>query len=349
MIEQLKGFLEKQKANPKVSLFDEAATKQAIILPLLHLLGWNTYNIDEVTPEFSVENRKVDYALRLNNTNEVFIEVKKTGEDLEKYQEQLLDYSFRQGVELAILANGITWWFYLPTKKGDWKARKFYTIDITQQDSYDVAQKFVDFLSKDSVKTGKALQHGESIYKGKLKKKELEKTMPDAWNKLISEPDSLLIDLLSETTEKLCGFKPEVDEVTQFLKSHEDQFHLSTEPKEEITLPQSKRKRHKPIAVNTVNRDDFIHDIIKVLQKHGGRARKDKVEEEIYNMRKNIFKEQYYQELVSNGIPRWKHNIAWAKEDAKHEGLIKTPANSGWGIWELTEKGLKMSLKGVSD
>lgn len=68
MIEQLTAFIESLKANPKVSAYDEAATKQAIILPLLHLLGWDIHNIDEVTPEFSVENRRVDYSLRLNVT-----------------------------------------------------------------------------------------------------------------------------------------------------------------------------------------------------------------------------------------------------------------------------------------
>jgi hypothetical protein len=35
---------------------------------------------------------------------------------------------------------------------------------------------------------------------------------------------------------------------------------------------------------------------------------------------------------------RWQHFIAWAKEIAKHEGLVKRPAASGRGYWELTEK-----------
>src|SRR3989344_4368851 len=115
MSEQLKVFIENLKTNPRVVTFDEAATKQAIILPVLHLLGWNTYNIDEVSPEFSVEGGKVDYSLRDNNSNKVFLEIKKTSEDLEKHEEQLLFYSFRQGVKLASLTNGMTWWFYLPT------------------------------------------------------------------------------------------------------------------------------------------------------------------------------------------------------------------------------------------
>jgi hypothetical protein len=235
MIEELITFIENLKRNPNLSKFDEASTKQAIILPTLHLLGWNTYNIDEVTPEYSVENRRVDYSLRLNDTNEVFIEAKGAGASLENHEEQLLDYAFRQGVELAALTNGITWSLYLPTKKGDWKARKFYTIDIMQQESRDAAQKFTDLLSKENVQSGDALQNAESIYKGRLKKVKIEETLPQAWNKIIVEPDALLIDLVAETTEKLCGFKPDIDDVKQFLEHHQDQFIPA--PVEELAKP----------------------------------------------------------------------------------------------------------------
>ena len=224
MIEELITFIENLKRNPNLSKFDEASTKQGIILPILHLLGWETYNIDEVKPEYSVENRRVDYSLRLNDTNEVFIEAKGAGASLENHEEQLLDYAFRQGVELAALTNGITWSLYLPTKKGDWKARKFYTIDVIQQESKDAAQKFVDLLSKGNVQSGNSLQNAESIYKGRLKKVKIEETLPQAWNKIIAEPDALLIDLVAETTEKLCGFKPEVNDVKQFLERHKNDF-----------------------------------------------------------------------------------------------------------------------------
>ena len=68
---------------------------------------------------------------------------------------QLLDYSFRQGVELAILTNGKTWWFYLPTKKGDWKARKFYTIDIIQQESQLYVKVFFFIAFARTIANGK--------------------------------------------------------------------------------------------------------------------------------------------------------------------------------------------------
>jgi hypothetical protein len=157
MIEKLDTFIENIKRNPDLSEFDEASTKQAIILPILQMLGWNIFNTNEVKPEFSVEDGRVDYSLRLNDSNEVFVEVKSTSESLEKHEEQLLDYAFREGVELATLTNGITWSLYLPTKKGDWKTRKFYTIDIIQQEPRDAASKFADLLLKTNVLSGTAL------------------------------------------------------------------------------------------------------------------------------------------------------------------------------------------------
>ena len=50
-----------------------------------------------------------------------------------------------------------------------------------------------------------------------------------------------------------------------------------------------------------------------------------------------IFEQSWYQELVSHGVPRWKHFVAWAKERAKHDGLIKPPSESGTGFWEFVE------------
>jgi len=192
------------------------------------MLGWNVFNVDEVMPELTIENGRVDYALRIKNVNEIFVEVKKTSEDLDKiqYQEQLLNYSFRHGVEIAVLTNGTTWWFFLPKEKGDWKSRKFYSIDIIQQDVKDAVQKFIDLLSKTNVESGKALQTARTIYKGKQRHKVLEETLPDAWNKIISEPDALLLELISETTEKLCGLKPELEDVDRFVKRYQGQLIL---------------------------------------------------------------------------------------------------------------------------
>jgi predicted type IV restriction endonuclease len=103
MRDQLLAFVEEFKSDKRMTAFDEAATKQIVLLRILSLLGWNTYNIDEVVPEYSVGNQRVDYALRHSNMNKAFIEVKKVGEDLDRHQEQLLNYSFDEWYRVAIL------------------------------------------------------------------------------------------------------------------------------------------------------------------------------------------------------------------------------------------------------
>jgi len=54
----------------------------------------------------------------LGSQNKAFIEVEQTGTDLEQHQEQLLNYSFQEGVKLASLTNGVAWRFYLPLHEG---------------------------------------------------------------------------------------------------------------------------------------------------------------------------------------------------------------------------------------
>ncbi|MFW5983507.1 MAG: type I restriction endonuclease [bacterium] len=219
MKEELISFITDKRSDESIRRYDEATTKQAIVLRVLSILGWDIFDANEVKPEYSLSEKKVDYALRINNTNKVFLEVKKVNEEIDNHQEQLLNYSFQEGVKLAVLTNGITWWFYLPLNEGNWEQRKFYAIDVIQQDESDIADKFIDFLSKQTVKNEEAVKRAEQIYKGKVKNIEIKRNLPKAWNKLISEPDDLLVDLINETLEKICGYRADDEQVEHFLHS----------------------------------------------------------------------------------------------------------------------------------
>ncbi|MDI6643558.1 MAG: hypothetical protein QME14_00745 [Methanobacteriaceae archaeon] len=233
-MDELLEFILKLKSDSKLKLFDEASTKQAIILKILSNLGWDIYNVEEVVPEYSVGKRKVDYSLRDGNFNKVFIEVKKVDEDLEKHQNQLLDYSFHQGVKLAILSNGITWWFYLPLNEGSWEQRKFYTVEIYDQDARKIVNSFYKFLSKENVISGKAVEDAEKIHKSTIKDTLVKETLPEAWNKLLKEPDENLVELLAETTEKLCGYKPDYIDVGEFLNSYNPETTIKSSEETKI-------------------------------------------------------------------------------------------------------------------
>lgn len=222
MTEKLIATIETIKLT-KVEQFDETAIKQTVILRLLAELDWNIFDRDEVYPEYTIESKRVDFSLRSNNKNKVFIEVKRPGEEnLEKHQEQLLNYSFRQGVQLAILTNGITWWFYLPLREGEWTKRKFYTIDFKSQNEKEIAEKLTAFLLKENILTDKSIQTAEETLKGNNKEKEIKESLPVVWKNLLNKPSKEFIQLLADETEKHCGYRPIDDYVVKFLNNNEE-------------------------------------------------------------------------------------------------------------------------------
>jgi len=162
MKERIVSFIKelREKGN-KLEEYEETDTIQEIVLPLLARLGWNRDNKDEVKQQYRVDesrgsSTKVDFALRIKSANKVFIEVKRVKEQLQNHEDQLRDYVAVETVPFAILTNGKDWWFYLPSKEGRWKEKKFYMLDIINEPPDEVTSKFIDFLSKENIATDRA-------------------------------------------------------------------------------------------------------------------------------------------------------------------------------------------------
>ncbi len=155
--------------------FDETATKQYIILPILRSLNWqddNLYTL-EVFPEKRVGDGKVDYALQQNRTSLVFIECKRWGTSIEKFQAQICQYAFQAGIEIAIITNGKIWDFYLPNLTSTperrvipWEDRIFCSIDLEIQQ--EAVSDFQKYLSKSNVEQGKAKEEAQEAFQPRL-------------------------------------------------------------------------------------------------------------------------------------------------------------------------------------
>jgi hypothetical protein len=223
MKKQIVEFLESLKQNKKLATFDEASTKQAVVMRLLSLLGWDIFNVEEVYPDYAVSTQNVSYALRIRDTNKVFIEVKGVHKKLDTYQKDLVNLGMREGVNLVILTNGITWWFYLMAASGSWQQKLFYTIDIIKQKPDAFVTHFIDLLDKDRVVEGQSLKAAKSLLQEK-KQKLAADFLPEAWNQILSQPNKIFIELLSETTEKLCGYKVDSKTVEKFLRKRLDKW-----------------------------------------------------------------------------------------------------------------------------
>ena len=219
MNEKLHRLFERVKTESGFLTVSEAQTSQGIVLPILNALEWDVFNTNEVTPEYSVGGKRVEFALRIQSHNKVFLEIKKTSENLDNHQEQLVYYAFQQGVRLAILTNGITWQFYLPLEEGSWEQRRFFTIDLLAQGTADSIEKFEKLLLRSGIESGTAYESAKHLFEGRQRNKIVKESLPKAWWKLVSEPDEMLVELVNDTLEKICGYKAETNVISDFLKN----------------------------------------------------------------------------------------------------------------------------------
>ena len=229
MKKEIETFIKELKSNKKLERFDEASTKQAVVLRLFSFLGWDIFNVDEVYPDYSVNSHSIAYALRVKNTNKIFIDVKRVGEKLDNYQKPLLNLASGENVEIAILTNGVLWWFYLPRSDGNSQEKWFYSVDLLKQKEDTFVAQIIDLLSKNKVVKGQALKAAETLNKNK-NQKIASNVIPEAWNKIISQPNMIFVELLRESTEKICGCKVETKLVERFLEKHLDKWLVTSRP-----------------------------------------------------------------------------------------------------------------------
>jgi hypothetical protein len=94
----------------------EEATKHALVIPLLRLLGYDVYDPREVQPEYTADFavkrqgqlEKVDYAILSAGTPIIFVECKSHEQALEDHTGQLAKYfNATPSVRVAILTNGV--------------------------------------------------------------------------------------------------------------------------------------------------------------------------------------------------------------------------------------------------
>ena len=256
MKSRITSFIDELKSNKQIASFDKASTKQAVVLRLLSLLGWDIFNVDEVKPVDNVKPKNVDYSLRSKNIDRVFIKVLKINEKLNGFQEELIASAAKGKVEISVLTNGLIWRFYLSLMEGNREQKNFCTLDLLKQKPGDVAAQFLNFLEKENISSGKSLKTAKAR-QHERQQNAVEDAIPSAWSKIISEPDAVLVNLLSETTEKLCGFKPEKKGLVKFLAERSKSpptpvVHSAENNSSPVSTVVEKQPENKPSPVSPV-------------------------------------------------------------------------------------------------
>ncbi|HWL27660.1 MAG TPA: type I restriction endonuclease [Burkholderiaceae bacterium] len=130
----------------------EETTKQALILPLLDILGFSPYDPTLVKAEYGSDfsgvkaSERVDYALFSNGAPVIFIEAKAYAQNLTNHCPQLSRYyNATPEVTVSAITNGREWRFFTDLVHRNIMDREpFLTIDLEQPDE-DIAEQLHRF------------------------------------------------------------------------------------------------------------------------------------------------------------------------------------------------------------
>jgi hypothetical protein len=152
-IDELKQF-SARVTKVKDQISTEEATKMSLIVPFFQLLGYDVFNPDEFTPEYTADvgikkGEKVDYAIMKDGKPMLLIECKWCGEHLDKHSSQLFRYFGTTAAKFGILTNGIVYKFYTDLDESN----KMDLIPFLEFDILNIKPNVVSELKKFSKST----------------------------------------------------------------------------------------------------------------------------------------------------------------------------------------------------
>jgi hypothetical protein len=125
----------------------EEATKNAIVMPFLRVLGFDVFDPTQVIPEFVADvglkkGEKIDYAVKIGDRIEYLVEAKSVSVSLRDAQySQLFRYFHTCDANIGILSNGLQIWFFsdldAPNKMDQ---KPFFTFDLLAYDDNDLRE-----------------------------------------------------------------------------------------------------------------------------------------------------------------------------------------------------------------
>ncbi|MBI2097448.1 MAG: N-6 DNA methylase [Candidatus Vogelbacteria bacterium] len=108
---QIKSLVDKYefaKSTTGLRNYSEEDTTNGFILPLFHILGWDTFDKKEVSAQEHIKGSgRPDYTFKINGITQFYLEAKKFSADLDdpKFAFQVINYSWNKGITYAILTD----------------------------------------------------------------------------------------------------------------------------------------------------------------------------------------------------------------------------------------------------
>jgi len=134
--------LAKKAASVREKILTEEATKHALVMPFISILGYNPFDPTEVVPEFAADigekkGEKVDYAILKDGTPIMLFECKQRGSELSAKSATQLQRYFHgvPDVKFGVLCDGIRYLFFSDLDRSNvMDGQPFFVADLMNLD-----------------------------------------------------------------------------------------------------------------------------------------------------------------------------------------------------------------------
>jgi len=192
-------------------------------------------------------------------------------------------------------------------------------------------------ISYDDVAAGNALENARKDYKNVYKEQQAKANIPIAWEKLIKEKDEILLDVISEKVESICGFKPTHNQVITYLGSFSSVSESSQALSVQAPLIKESVSTHTPQPAPTVPKKTKSRSKIKVMFPDGVEICMPKVNETmVETIRKIGFEKVKSLNIQMYGLPLVSNKKV--KEDKYNW------SDAGAGVFVLTHSNTEKKL-----
>ena len=249
----LRETLERIRSSPAPD--NEEAAKFRILAPIMADLAWDPFGQD-VLWEHPVGGKKsrgrVDIALQAEGRIRALIEAKAPGANLAHHVEQVLGYAFHEGVDICVLSNGLQWWLYLPREPGAPEERCFSTLKLDEDPIDQISHDLDVFLGRESLLGGRAVERAGQVRRALREAAHLEQEMPEIWQRMLTEPDSELIELIGQRVYDRLSLRPGREQIVAAIRNKPIPPRTAepqeSAPAEQRTAPETQPPRERGLS-----------------------------------------------------------------------------------------------------
>ncbi|MFY7999068.1 MAG: hypothetical protein ACOVSW_10775 [Candidatus Kapaibacteriota bacterium] len=217
---QLATFLSNLQSDTRLTTYSVLQLKQAVILKVLHLLGWDAFDLSKVQADHSAGGITIDYALQTPTNGMIFLHIiKPMGDMTRDQQDKIVKFAAAENVRMVVLTDGTHWEMFAPMLRGTLNEKEFAKFTITEQSVDECEHLLKHYLSHRIASSGTAFTRAEKICQERLKKKSanLSTALSDAWAAVAQEFETIFVELLTIESKRLFGLEASKEAAQKFF------------------------------------------------------------------------------------------------------------------------------------